>query len=388
MQESEKDLNKKPRKILLAITKSSWGGAQRYVYDLAVGLRDAGDDVVVVCGGDGLLTERLNDANIRVLTINRLGRDISFKDDMNAMREFARIIRAEKPDVLHINSAKIGGLGAFLGRLLRVPRVVFTAHGWAFNESRPHWQKFIIRLASWATVLLAHRTILVSKETGRQLGAHFLLPRCSVVYNGFTSDDYLTREDAREALIKIRPDLETCRDDPWTMSIGELHPIKGHDLMIDAVSMLVKQSLNVRHMIIGGGEIRENLELKIAEAGLAGNIFLFGNIPQASKYIRAADIFVLPSRSEALPYVLIEACGAGVPVIATAVGGVPEVITNDKDGILVPPGNPKNFFHAITHLLEDDELRTRIAAGAKIRAADFSLEKMISRTRAVYSAIE
>lgn len=121
-------------KILFLITKSNWGGAQRYVYDLAVTLDKEQFEPIVVLGGDGVLKNMLEHAHIRTISIKTLQRDVSIKKEFAFANELRKIIKEEKPSVLHVNSSKAGGVGALIGRLTGVPRIIFTAHGWAFNE--------------------------------------------------------------------------------------------------------------------------------------------------------------------------------------------------------------------------------------------------------------
>lgn len=375
-------------KIVLAITKSNFGGAQRYVFDLATSFKEHGDDVVVVCGGEGALTKKLTEHHIRVVSIPSLGRDVSLREDIEAMRNLARIIRTEKPDILHINSAKIGGLGSLLGRILFVPGVVFTAHGWAFNEARPFWQRAIIHAASLTTVLLAHKTIFVSNETKRQLGFKWLVSGKSlVIHNGRKTPDFLSREDARHALTRINPGLDCDPSTLWTLSIGELHPVKSHDLMIEAISQVIARHENIQHVIIGDGELRDELTELIRNKKLEDRVFLLGHINEAANYLKAADIFVLPSRSEALAYVAIEAAAAGLPIIASDVGGIPEVIENQKSGALVHAGRADEFAHAIIHLIETPKESASLASEALLRSKHFTLDRMVNDTKDLYKSI-
>ena len=150
------------RKILYVITKASWGGATRYVSDLAIAAKKKGHDVTVAYGSPGALSGRMRDVGIRTIAIESLSRDIKVGKDILVLRELVRLFNREQPDIVHLNSAKAGGLGAFAARIAGVPRIVFTAHGWAFNEDRPQWQKMLIRLLSGITVTLAHPTLRVS----------------------------------------------------------------------------------------------------------------------------------------------------------------------------------------------------------------------------------
>ena len=136
----------KRTKVLFLITKSTLGGAQRYVYDLATGLDSAEFETCVAVGGEGPLLETLAEAGIKVHKLTHLQRDISFFNEIQTFFELLRIIRKEKPQVLHINSSKAGFLGGLAGRFCRVPKIIFTAHGWAFNEDRSPFQRRIFKL--------------------------------------------------------------------------------------------------------------------------------------------------------------------------------------------------------------------------------------------------
>ncbi|MBI2096604.1 MAG: glycosyltransferase [Candidatus Sungbacteria bacterium] len=124
------------RKILFGVTKAGWGGAQRYVFDLITNLPPDKFKVSVMAGAPGLLQNRLETAGIRFIPVSGLGRDIAWLKELEALFGILTAIRKEKPDVLHLNSPKMSGLGAFAGRLLGVPRIIVTVHGWSFAEDR------------------------------------------------------------------------------------------------------------------------------------------------------------------------------------------------------------------------------------------------------------
>jgi Glycosyltransferase Family 4 len=128
------------KKVLFLITKSNWGGAQRYVYDLATNLDLTKFMPVVALGGDGPLSQMLQNAQIPVVGLTQMRNSTSLKQAWSSYWELVRVIKSEKPDVLHLNSSVAGLVGAIAGRFARVPHIIFTAHGWAFNEDRPWWQ--------------------------------------------------------------------------------------------------------------------------------------------------------------------------------------------------------------------------------------------------------
>ncbi len=377
-------MEKSKRKVLFLITKSNWGGAQRYVHDLAKSLPTEGYEAVVALGGDGPLADRLREAGIRVISIPSLQRDLSLGKEWLAFWETADIIRRERPDILHINSSKAGVLGAVLGRLLLVPRIVFTAHGWAFNEDRVPWQRTLLKAIHWFTVLLSHQTIAVSNEVKRQMDWPLAADKMTVVYNGRALPHLKSREEARSLLAKKEPRLREQQAGLWTMTIAELHPVKRHEAVIDVVKQLIDQGEEFCHIIISDGELKDALRRQIDRLELQSRVFLLGAVPEAAEYLKAADVFVLASRSEAMPYAIIEAMMAEVPTVATAVGGIPEIIDNGVSGLLAPPLDNEVLGDLITRLLHDHELRDRLAAGARARQPEFTLAKTLEQTLAVY----
>lgn len=375
----------KQKKILYLITKSNWGGAQRYVYDLATQLPSTEFEVVVALGGNGPLLDKLKNTDIRTISLPSLQRDVSIVKDVRAFFEIIKILRTERPDIFHINSSKAGVFGALAGRLAGVPKIIFTAHGWAFNEDRPTWQRIILKTLHWLTVLFTHHTIAVSKEVRRQMNWPLVKNKLRVIYNGRQIVSLASRSEARDFLIQQDPSLSKYRDDFWSLTIAELHPIKRHDAVIEAIKEVVKFEPNTRHIIIGTGEEENKLKNLIDNNQLSEHIFLLGQIDEAAQYIKSADIFILASRSEALPYVPIEACIAGVPTVATAVGGIPEIIEDRKSGLLTPPLDNKALFEGILELRRNTELRSQLAAGASRRASLFKFETTLAKTIDLYT---
>src|SRR3989344_3452956 len=162
------------KKILFVITKSNWGGAQTYVFRLAKSMREAGADVAGGLGGTGLpgaeagmLKKKLAAESIRTLFLKSFARDISILREFHAFGELMRTIQKERPDILHVNSSKAGGLGALAGRLVGVPRVVFTAHGFPHREPRPFFARVLIWILSWLTITFSHKVIAVSVSDWR-----------------------------------------------------------------------------------------------------------------------------------------------------------------------------------------------------------------------------
>jgi glycosyltransferase involved in cell wall biosynthesis len=372
-------------KVLFLITKGNWGGAQRYVYDLATNLPSAQYEITVAVGEAGPLTEKLVAAGVPVHSLQNLQRDVSLRKELDALRETARLIRTEKPQILHVNSSKAGFLGALLGRCLGVPLVIFTCHGWAFNEDRPLWQRLVFQLIHWLTVLASHRTITVSDAVRAQM--HWPLPhgRMRTVRNGGTPPDFLSRAEARSALSLRSPSLQSLQDEQWLISIGELHPTKQHHVTIEALAALrAHGNHSTRLLIMGEGQERARLTSLVTAHGLSEHVFLMGHVPEAARYLKAADCFVLASRSEALGYVVLEAAQAAVPIVATRVGGIPEVVTDRYEARLVAGGDPAALAGAITEVLSDTAAAMAMAERAHTHSQTFTIQRMVAETVAVY----
>lgn len=363
------------KKVLLAITKSNWGGAQRYVFDLATHLPKDEFNVVVAHGGNGVMAEKLRAAGIRTIEIPELERDVNTLADISSFKSILRVFRVEKPDVLHLNSSKMGFLGALAGRCAGIPRIVFTAHGWPFNEDRPFLQRTVLRLLAHITVLFAHRTIAVSDAVAYALGQ-----RMTVVRNGVAMGTYMQRSEARAALVP-----QSNVNEFWFGTIAELHQVKGLSFAIGEFRKHAALYPSARYVIIGEGDERKRLEAQIQASGYADRIHLCGFYADASQYLKAFDAFILPSLSEGLSYSLLEAGAARTPVIATRVGGIPEIIENGKSGVLVPTRDSPALATAMELVQNDAPYRESLASALQTRVThQFSLEGMVKKTLAQY----
>lgn len=367
-------------KVLLAITKSNFGGAQRYVFDLARHLSSTGHEVAVAHGGNGVLAEKLKRVGVRTIPIPELDRDVNILRDIASLRAIIHILKKERPDVLHLNSSKMGLLGALAGRLTEVPRIVFTAHGWPFNEDRSLIQRAAFRMLAMLTIILSHHTIAVSRAL-----ADALVPRAqrkvTVIHNGVAPERYLEKQLARSALVP-----SYTKDEFWFGTIAELHPIKGLSYAIDAFQQHVRKSPSARYIIIGDGEDRAKLQALIEHSGAGDRIHLVGFRDNAVQFLRAFDVFVLPSLSEGLSYAILDAGTAETPVIASRVGGVPEIIKNDESGILVPPRDTEQLARAFERVENDSPLREAFAKTLHAQVTkNFSQKAMLEKTVKEYS---
>ncbi len=374
-----------PKKVLFLITKSNWGGAQRYVYDLATHLDRGEFEPVVALGGNGVLADQLTHAGIRVISLSSLSRDISLSKEVRFAHELWHILRTERPVIFHVNSSKAGGVGTFLGRLARVPRVIFTAHGWAFNEDRPWWQRVIIKFFHWLTVLFSHKTIAVSRAIITQMNWPGAQAKMKLIHPGRTIGAMFTKSEARAHIVSITPTLTPFLTDPWLGCIAELHPIKRHAVLIASVALLVTSHPRLRLIIIGEGEARRSLETLITQHNLEEHVFLVGAIPEAARFLAAFDLFALASKSESYGYVLHEAALAHIPIVATNVGGIPDIITHEETGLLVAPDDHTALATAINQLLTTPTTALSYARQAAETLTPRSVQAMTDATTTLYT---
>lgn len=374
------------KKVLFVITKSNFGGAQKYVYDLATNLPKEQFEVVVVLGGEGTLAEKLCAAGVRTIPLPSLLRDVNPFKDLASFFALRKTFCAERPDIVHLNSAKAGGIGALAARCTDVPRIVFTAHGWAFNEERGSLSRFLIKFFSWLTVVLAHKTIAVSDAVYSDTkGWLFVQGKITTIKNGTSEPQFIARDEAR-AFMARRADIEITPDTFIIGTIAELHPNKGLTHGIRTVMDMAKTFPHILYLIAGDGEQKEELVAHIREQELGEqHIRLLGFIPDAAKYLKAFDCFVLPSVKEGFPYVILEAGLASLPVIATSVGGIPEVIDDTKTGLLVSSHNVGALTHALEWMIENPEKRNELGSALSEKVLrDFSPSRMSTATIALY----
>lgn len=365
------------KRILYVITKANWGGAQRYVFDLAEAAKARGHDVAVAYGEPGALLTRLDAIGVRHAKVEGLARDLRLKDEVTALRDFLRLLKSATPDVLHVNSSK-GGLALLAGRIARVRHILFTAHGFAFNEKRPWWQRLVLKAVYAVTILLAHTTICVSDAIRRDVRFFpDIFGKLVVVKSGIDSPTFVSRAEARKKF-----NLKSA--ETVLGMVAELHPSKRVEDALLALAEL-KGMFPGSLVVMGEGGERAYLESLIERLGLTGRAHLVGFVDHASSFLSAFDLFLMPSRTEALSYALIEAGFAGLPAIASRVGGIPEIVRNKVTGLLVPPENPASLARAIRMLLEDPALAKKLGENLKQHVeTNFTKERMIDETLARY----
>jgi len=370
-------------KIFYVITKTFWGGAQRYVFDLATHIPTDKFDPMVVAGGKGELMESLAQKKVKTTSIPLSNRF----DPLGDIKTFLRLLaflKKERPAIIHLNSSKIGFLGGLAGRISGVKKIIFTAHGWPFNEDRPWIVRKIFLVLCWLIAGLAHKIICVSQAVKND-ARYFPFTdknKFTVIYNGIEPIKFFDRRKAREILSNNFKSVSN-ENAFWIGAASELTKNKGILYLIKALNSL--RAKNYLCVVIGEGKLRKLIEEKITNLGLNHKIKLVGRISGAAQLLKAFDIFVMPSLTEAFPYSLLEAGMTSLPVVASHVGGIPEVIENEKSGLLVTAKNTKELAQAISQLISEPKKGASYGESLyKQVSMRFPIEKMLRETLSLY----
>ncbi|MEK7077645.1 MAG: glycosyltransferase family 4 protein, partial [Patescibacteria group bacterium] len=335
------------KKLLFVITQPVVGGAQKYVFDLAKNLKNK-HQVTVACGGSvgGHLFKALASEGVNTVHIRSLAREVRVLGDLKTFFELIKIFRKERPDIIHLNSSKVGFLGALAAFFYKLttnnhePKTIFTAHGWIFKEDMPGWKRRLAVILEWKAALFKDRVICVSQDDFDQALKRKIAPprKLYVIHNAVGETKFLSPKNARAEVGRMIG--REISDDVFIITnLGRLYTNKGLNYLIQAIQETRNKCPNLKLIIFGDGPELENLKSQISNLKLADSVFLAGDVPEVAKYLTAFDALALSSTKEGFPYSILEAGLAGVPVVATNVGGVNEAIKDGETGILIEPKN-------------------------------------------------
>jgi glycosyltransferase involved in cell wall biosynthesis len=348
--------------VFLLITLAEIGGAQSYVASLLPALAPRFDVVVAAHGTGPLRDAAATPEGARYISLDHVRRRINPWRDVAGLLELVRVLRRERPDILHANSSKAGVLGRLAAHLAGVPIRIFTVHGWAFSaHSGPSSRLY--RFADRLVRPLTTVTVCVSqRERLTGLAAGTCDAERTVVIPNAVETGRAPRSSA------------TGRERPLIITVGRLKAPKDFLTLVRALDALPPDSFDA--VIVGEGPDRSRLEAEIEALGLTHRVRLAGERQDVTDLLAAADVFVLPSASEGMPVSVLEAMAAGLPVVASRVGGVPEQVADGETGLLVEPGDAGELAAAVGRLIHDGELRRRLGAAGRARAEEeFDLDQ-------------
>lgn len=361
--------------IALMVTRADpVGGAQIHVRDLALAARERGHAPVIITSGSGHFIEDLRAEQIPVIVLQHLAAPISPLRDVRALWEVDTTLRRLRPDLVAAHSSKAGILARLVGRRLRIP-VIFTVHGWSFTPGIAPLQASIYRGIERLVAPLSSKIITVS-EFDRQLALKARIApadRVVTVYNGIP--DVASARRAAPAHEPVR-----------LVMVARFEPQKDHETLLQALAGLADRLWELD--LIGDGPLRSQMEDLTASLRLSTKVRFLGHRTDVDRCLAEAQISVLATNWEGFPLTILEAMRAGLPVVASSVGGVGEAVRDEQSGYLVPRGDAIQLRDRIVRLLSSPGLRAIMGAhGRMVWEQNFTHALMVERTLGIYRQV-
>ncbi|HET8823555.1 MAG TPA: glycosyltransferase [Terriglobales bacterium] len=369
------------RKIFYLVDSLNIGGTETQAVELARRMDPAKYDVTLAClRKEGPLLERLNGSAVNVVEFHPQG-GIDSPRGLYQLARMAAYLRRGKFDVVHAHDLWSNMIGVVAGKLAGVPVIVTSqrdlSHGDWYQGSRKKWLRRA-QNASSAVVTNARmiREGLISEEG-------LAGDKVRVVYNGVDLERF---EPSPSKRAKLFTGMERTK---LIVLVGNMHTdVKGHPTLMAAAPEVVSRFPQARFILVGDGEKRKDFEAAAQAAGVGTNFMFLGRRNDVADILAACDIAVLPSAAEGMPNAVLEYMAAGLPVVASAVGGNLEVIADGETGLLVPAGDPAALSAALSRLLADDVLALRLARkGRELVEQRFSFERLTREVGALYEEL-
>lgn len=376
----------RPIRVMRIIARLNIGGPALQVILLADRMRPPDFTTTVVSGHvgphEGDMSYLADACGVTPIYIPELGRELSPLRDLITLFKLWRLMRRLRPDVVHTHTAKAGFVGRLAAWLARVPVRVHTFHGHVFHSYfGPRKTAFFLALER-LTARLTDRLITISPALKDELATVYRIApaeKIAVVPLGLDLSTYLSTPRQQG---EFRAQYGLPADAPLVGIVGRLVPIKNHALFLQAAQRVRRVLPDARFAIIGDGELREALVAQAKALGLAEAVTFTGFLRNLCPAYSDLDLLVISSDNEGTPVSIIEALAAGVPVVATAVGGVPDLLDGGGFGALVPPGNADALATAIIATLQtppDDAQKRRQQV-----ADQFGIDRLVDDLSALY----
>ncbi|MEK5331480.1 glycosyltransferase family 4 protein [Lysinibacillus sp. FSL W8-0992] len=360
-------------KIVQLITRmDKVGGAQKHVEALAIKLKQDAHKVTIVTGYYDASLWRLQDEQIDVVSIPAMQRAIHLTKDIQALWQLRAAFKKIQPDVIATHSSKAGAIGRIIGGLLRIP-TIFTAHSWSFTEGVPQKKQLMYRQLEKTVQPLTTKIITVSDYDRKLALTKGIAPahKMQTVHNGI-----------EQLETKIAPN-RVENEHPQIVMVARFEVPKRQDLLLEALMELSDIPWHLQ--FIGDGSLRPQLERYVKDKGFSERVTFLGNQLDVTKLLAQSHIFALLSDWEGLPISIIEAMRAGLPIIATNVGGVNELVTDQENGFLIARDDPSLLKERLKQLLTDETLCEKMGDISERRfLRDFTFIPMYQKTLSIY----
>jgi glycosyltransferase involved in cell wall biosynthesis len=376
-------------RVLHAITRLTLGGSSENTIASCVALDRAGYDCTLAASFRESDASSLVDARrrgCRVVDLPALGREVVPLADVTALVQILRLIRRERPAIVHTHTSKAGFIGRLAAAIARVPAVIHQPHGHLFyGYYGPRRTAVFTALerqaARWTDRIITLTDRGATEHVARGIGR---ADQYVAVPSGVPTAELRATAPARSearARLGLEPDAFVV------VGLGRLIPIKGFDLLVRALPAVVARIPSARALLVGDGAERRHLEALAAALGVTERLRLTGELMDVTTPLAAADVLAVPSRNEGMGRVIVEGMAIGIPVVATAVGGIPDVVTDGECGRLVEPDDVDALAAALIELGRDDALRRKLGEAGERRAEAFSAPVASAKLLAVYAAL-
>jgi glycosyltransferase involved in cell wall biosynthesis len=350
------------------------GGASIHVRDLACAMSARGHEVIVFVGGHGHAEERLRSVGLTVETLASLRREINPLRDYRALQEITDALRDFRPALVSTHTAKAGWLGRAACARLGIP-VVYTPHGWAIGNRISLLHGELFTRAEKAAVRWSNAIVCVCEHERRLALERRVAPadKLHVIYNGVADVP---------AELRARP----AANPPRLLSVARFEPPKDHHTLLAALERIRGHDWELE--LVGEGPLEAGIRDLAAKLGLAGRVLFRGYDSEPAGAFSSAQLYVLSSRSEGFPRSILEAMRAGLPVVASNVGGVGEAVADGENGLLVEAGDIEGLAAALSRMIRDVPVRERFGRVARLVYEErFRLERTVGQTARLYDTV-
>ena len=360
--------------ILHIITRGDVnGGAQAHIIDLSKEQLTQGHQVAIICGVSSQVFDKLNHLGVKTFCLNEIKRQIHPYYDVIAIIKIINIIRKEQPHIIACHTSKAGVIGRFAGKFSKT-KTVYTPHSWIFSEpSYANKRKLYIKIEQWMASF-CHKIITVS-ENDFKIAAKIKINKCITIHNGMADiDQALVKQDYR------------IKDKLKLIVVARLEEPKDLSSLFNALAHLKGRQWELN--IFGDGSLRPALEYECKQLAIDKQIIFHGDCHNIDQQLFNSDVFILTSKSEGFPISIIEAMRAGLPVIASTVGGIPEAIKHGENGLLVNNNQLDSLITAIDQLLSNPKKIEQYGRDGRMKYEQLLTAKIMSdKTLALYNNI-
>ncbi len=390
----------KKNKIIHIITRLDKGGSAENTLLTALGIDEKKYEVILVKGPTyesrmsnkehATINADLKEARlkgVRIVNIPFLLRRINPVYDLLALFSLYIFLIKEKPSIVHTHTSKAGLLGRLAAKLAGIPIIIHTPHGHVFfGYFGPVKTKIFIILENFASRITNKMIALTNKERNDHVLFRITNEDKFVVIPSGVELNKLRKLPFNEKQ-NLKKELRIPENSLIIGTVGRLEPVKGPEFLIKAAGNIISKYPDAFFIFTGDGYLKQYLEHKASNLGLKENVIFLGWRDDAAKIISIYDVFVLPSLNEGMGRVLVEAMALGKPIVASNIGGIPDLVIHGKNGFLVPPKKPKELAKYIQILLDDEKKREKMGLAGKEMSLNFSAENMVEKIEELYGEL-